>query len=113
MKLTQTEIAMFRSRLLRIIAGDVPDRKFGLCHQLTYYPDEYRGASRISGYDFVAEFAQDFEPALRDSEGKLINYFVPRSKDFGLWGGPNLKRRKALCSHLLDKLAKAEAVLAG
>lgn len=100
-------ILVLRERLRELLAGAVYRRDRGVCYNLTYMHG--RDACYVDGYDFVQAFAQNFEPARRWPDGRLLDYFLPHDVGYGLWSGPNLEQRRALCRHLLWKLDEVEA----
>lgn len=83
-----------------------------MCHNLAYYPDTYATTGvDVDGYEFVANNAEGI--ALEHCVPNPVwhEYFLQRDKAYGKWEGPNFERRKALCKHLLEKLAAIEAAL--
>lgn len=107
---TMEQVGVCRRRLLAMLGGEVRNARYGVCYNLAYldgFKDDY-----IYEYYFVLEQSKDFPGALRFSDGRLKEWFLPFTPGFGMWEGPNLEQRKALIRHLLGKLATIEAALA-
>ena len=117
-KYTQEQLGLLRKALLAILAGDECKPAFGLCCNLTYHLHMLKFSDSICGqcvcgYAFVSDEAEEWPHAIRGEDGTLLDWFVPKTPEHGLWEGENLKMRQNLIQYLLGRVAHHEALLRG